>query len=251
MFFLNERRNDDKKRTFNFCKLLKENPLKYHKRKYNLSLSDINNGNNNIYQNNNSELLFCQKENDKIIKSFHNFMKSRSQILDKNKRNYLNFLAKEKERKNNKYIININQTQNLKKYKPLNNCLSLSNDNNYTNDVNINSYSFSPKYRKNVGSDVTNPNYFDNIAKKLIMQKNMEILNYNNNAYKSKYNPNIIYRNNFSLRKNLPLPPGKINSPRFYFLGESKLDRNPIVNPGNRCSSPVYNNFNKRKSEFT
>ena len=79
----------------------------------------------------------------------------------------------------------------------------------------------------------------------------MEILNYNNNAYKSKYNPNIIYRNNFSLRKNLPLPPGKINSPRFYFLGESKLDRNPIVNPGNRCSSPVYNNFNKRKSEFT
>ena len=251
MFFLNERRNDDTKRSFNFCKLLKENPFKYHKRKNNLFLYEINSNDNNISENNNSELLFCQKENDKIIKSFHNFMKSRSQILDKNKRNYLNFLAKEKERKSNNNNINTNQFQDFKKYKPLNNCLNLSNGNNFSNDRNINYHSFSPKYHKNIGSDVTNPNYFDNIAKKLIMQKNMEILNYNNNAYKSKYNSNIIYRNNFSLRKNLPLPPGKINNPRFYFLGESKLDRNPIVNPGNRCSSPVYNNFNKRKSEFS
>ena len=123
-------------------------------------------------------------------------MKSRSQILDKNKQNYLNFIEREKERKSNNNIINTNQFQDFKKYKPLNNCLNLSND-NYTNDRSINYYSISPKQRKNVGSDVTNPNYFDDIAKKLIMQKNMEILNYNNNANKSKYNSNIIYRNNF------------------------------------------------------
>ena len=82
------------------------------------------------------------------------------------------------------------------------------------------------------------------------MKKNIEILNYNTNAYKSKFHSNIIYRNNFSLKKNLPIPPGKINNPRFYFLGESKLDRNPIVNPGNRCLSPAYSNFNRKKSEF-
>ena len=54
-------------------------------------------------------------------------MKSRSQILDKNKQNYSNFIEKEKERKSNNNIINTNQFQDFKKYKPLNNCLNLSN----------------------------------------------------------------------------------------------------------------------------
>ena len=40
---------------------------------------------------------------EKIMKSYHNFMKSKSLILDKNRLNYLKFLEKEKDRK--KYTI--------------------------------------------------------------------------------------------------------------------------------------------------
>ena len=75
-------------------------------------------------------------------------------------------------------------------------------------------------------------------------------MNYNIHAYKLKAYPNIKSRNNFFLKKNLPLSPGKIKNPRYYLLGESKLTRNLIVNPGNRCISPSYNNFNRRKSEI-
>ena len=238
MFYLNESRNNDAKRTLNFYKLLKENPFKYHKKKnYFLSPSECNVNNKNNGDNN-SELSLFYKENERIVKSFHSIMKSKSTIMDKNKRNYLNFLEKEKEKKYNNHI-NINKSQDIN-YK-----------HNYKIDTNlINSFSISPKYNKNI-SDVTNPNYFDNIAKKLIMKKNFEIMSYNNNDYKSKYNINSSINKNYFLNKNrnIPLAPGKINNPRYYFLGESKLDRNIIVNPGNRCLSPVYN-FNKKKSEF-
>ena len=146
------------KRTKNFFKLLKENPFKFHKRKI-YNLSNDNNANNSDNKNINSELLFFHRENDKIIKSFHNFMKSKSIIIDKNKKNYLNFLEKEKERKNNKNIINHKNKTNI-------NPLKL-----YGEQLNTINYSLSPRYIKNTGSDVTNPNYFDNIAKKLIMKK--------------------------------------------------------------------------------
>ena len=226
------------KRTKNFYKLLKENPFKFHKRKL-YDLSNDNDAKNSDNKNINSELLFCQRENDKIIKSFHNFMKSKSQILDKNKKNYLSFLEKEKERKNKKSIIN---------YKNKTNLYSLKLTEKQFNT--INNYSFSSKYIKSSGSDVTNPNYFDIIAKKLIMRKNIDIMNYNMQAYKLKVHPNYKKINNFCLKKNLPLSPGKVNNPRYYILGESKLSRNPIVNPGNGCISPNYINFNRKKSEI-
>ena len=238
MYFLNQSHNIDMKRTKNFFKLLKENPFKFHKKKL-YDLSNDNNAKNSDNNTINSELLFCQRENDKIIKSFHNFMKSKSQILDKNKKNYLSFLEKEKERKNKKSILN---------YKNKTNFYSLKLTENQFNT--INNCSFSPKYIKNSGSDITNPNYFDNIAKKLIMRKNIDIMNYNIQAHKLKVHPNYKKINNFCLKKNIPLSPGKINNPRYYFLGESKLTRNPIVNPGNRCISPNYINYNRKKSEI-
>ena len=244
MFFLNESKNNDSRRTINFYKKLKENPFKFHKKKNYFFWNTIDVKNS---QNNNSELLFCQKENDKIIKSYRNIMKNKSRILDKNQMNYLNYLAKEKERKF--FTNNKNKFKNVKNFNPSNYFkIQPINDNSSVNN-NIKSFSFSPKYLKSNGSDVTNPNYFDNIAKKLIMKKNAEILNYNTNAFKLKYNSNI-HRNNYFLKKNLPLPPGKINNPRYYLLGESKLERNPIVNPGNRCNSPDNNNFKRKKSEF-
>ena len=178
MYFLNQSHNNDMKRTKNFFKLLKENPFKFHKRKI-YNLSNDNNANNSDNKNINSELLFFHRENDKIIKSFHNFMKSKSIIIDKNKKNYLNFLEKEKERKNNKTIINHKNKTNI-------NPLKL-----YGEQLNTINYSLSPRYIKNTGSDVTNPNYFDNIAKKLIMKKNIDIMNYNIHAYKLKAYPNI------------------------------------------------------------
>lgn len=244
MFLLNERKKNERKRTINFYKSLALNPFKFHRKNH--FLINSNDSKDPSLDTNNSELLFCQKENDKIMKSYHNFMKSKSLILDKNILNYLKFLEKEKDRK--KYtIVNFrNKFKNRAVFNPLKLSLNKASDINYNNNSIINTSSFSPKYLKNNGSDITNPNYFDNITKKLILKKNSEILKYNINAYKSKYNKNFHCKNNFSLRKNLPLAPGKVNNPRYYFLGESKLIRNPIVNPGNR--SPTYNSFNKRKS---
>lgn len=241
MYFPNESYNNDKKRAINFIKLLEQNPYKYHKKKIYFP-PILNNSKQIDNENNNSGLLFCQNENDKILKSFHNFIKSKSQILDENRMNYLNFLEKEKERKSYKTnnTINYNKTKNIF---PLKISESQSNFDNYK---------YTPKYLKNNGSDVTNPNYFDNIAKKLKMKKNLEFMNYNRNINKIKNNSNYHYMNsNFPLRKNIPFSPGKINNLRYYFLGESKLQRNPIVNPGNICSTPLYNNFNRKKSEFS
>jgi len=103
-----------------------------------------------------------------------------------------------------------------------------------------------PKYGRYKRSDITNPNYFDNILKTLILKKNTNILNYNKNI-KRKYPK----RNYLSFDNELPLPPGRINNLKYYNLGESKLKSNPIVNPGNHFFSPYFiENYNKKKSEF-
>ena len=240
MFILNESHKNEKKRKINFFKLLEENPYKYHKKK-NYFPPILNNNKITNNENHNSELLFCQNENDKILKSFHDFMKSKSQVIDKNRINYLNFLEKEKERKLNK----INNTICFKNKKKINTFKISESQSSIDNYINIS------KYTKNFGSDVTNPNYYDNITKRLNMKKNKEVMNYNIYVNKTKDNSNYHFRNNFFLRKKLPLPPGKVNNLRYYFLGESKLLRNPIVNPGNICSTPLYTNFNRRKSELS
>ena len=245
MINLTENINSQNQRTINYFKLFEKNPFKYHKKKNNFFLNSNENTNSNTI-NNNSELLFFQKENDKIVKNFHNFIKSKSQIIDKNKLNYIDFLLKEKERKS--LFNNSNRLNNLKNLNYLKLSSDKINNNNYINDINHNNnnypYSHSPKYAKNGGSDITNPNYFDNIAKKLIMKKNKEIVDYNFHIKNSIRN-----KNSFSFHRNLPLSPGKINNPRYYYLGESQLIRNPIVHPGNRYLSPI-NTFNRKKSEF-
>jgi len=237
-------------RTKIFKYLLENNPCKYHKKKNCFSSgyydSDLNG------KNSNQELLLFQKENERNINLFHNYIKFKSQFIEKSKNNYLNFIKNEKEKK---YKINNIRTLNNSKSLSLslfsNDQKNDSNINsNYYNDFskNVNKYSYRlPKYGRYKRSDITNPNYFDNIIKTLVLKKNTNILNYNKNIYKRKYPK----RNYLSFDNELPLPPGRINNLKYYNLGESKLKSNPIVSPGNHFFSPYFiENYNKKKSEF-
>jgi hypothetical protein len=63
MFFLNERKNNERKKTINFYKSLALNPFKFHRKNH--FLINSNDSKDPSLDTNNSELLFCQKENDK------------------------------------------------------------------------------------------------------------------------------------------------------------------------------------------
>ena len=233
-----------------FKNLFENNPYRYHKKK-NCFSSGYNDSESNG-KNSNQELLLFQKENERNINLFHNFIKCRSQFIEKNKNNYLNFIKNEKEKKNK--INNIRTLNNSKSLSLSLFSIDQKNDSNinsnYYNDYsrNINKFSYRlPKYGKHKRSDITNPNHFDNIMKTLLLKKNINILNYNNNNYKRKYPK----RNYLSFDDELPLPPGRINNLKYYNLGESKLKSNPIVSPGNHFFSPYFiENYNKKKSEL-
>ena len=247
--FLRENENSLRKRTILYRNILEKNPYQYHKKK-NYYLSNNDPG----VQNTNQELLFFQKENEKNMNLFHKFIKCKSQLIENNKINYLTFLANKGHKmsaiNNNEANINHSQISISQSNDFHNSFNSENNSKEYSPNINIYSY-HSPRYGKNKGSDITNPNYFDDIAKKLIIKRNKDILNYNYKAYKQKYDSSCQERNCFSFDKQLPLPPGRINNLKYYILGESRLKSNPIVSPGNRCISPFFNsNHNKRKSEF-
>ena len=107
-----------------------------------------------------------------------------------------------------------------------------------------NNINFVPRIIKARGSDITNPFFYDQVARD-IMQKNYEVMNYNLKESENK----------FFLKKKIPkysdekiaLAPGKINNPNYYDLGESKLEKNPILNKGIYSPSFSYNaNYFKR-----
>ena len=261
--FWKEKENSEAKRTIFYRKNFEKNPFLYHKKK-NIFLVDNNNGNDSNKKNINQELLFIQKDNERNVNLFHKFLKSKSQSIEHNISNYMNYMVNKGYKGHKKPNIHLSNNNVI-----VNNILNFSDcsidqsfdfkkNNNQTNNINITNQKvnyfpcLSPRYGKKKGSDVTNPCYFDDIAMKLIKNKNKDILAYNYKAYKQKYNPKYKIRKIFSFDKQLSLPPGRINNPRYYMLGESKLKSNPIVSPGNRFISPCFNyNFNKRKSELS
>ena len=109
--FLREKENKYlSTRTKIFKYLLENNPYRYHKKKNCLSSGyDDSDSNGKI---SNQELLLFQKENERNINLFHNFIKCKSQFIEKNKNNYLNFIKNEKEKKNK--INNIKTLNNSK-----------------------------------------------------------------------------------------------------------------------------------------
>ena len=82
------------------------------------------------------------------------------------------------------------------------------------------------------------------------MEKNQEVMAYNMKVSENKFRKKLITPK-FSDDK-IALAPGKIKNPNYYNLGESFLDKNPILNKG--IYSPSYsfnaNYFNRYKNVF-
>lgn len=236
--------------------------------------SNISIANNNIDNSNgndvNQELLFFQKANEKYIDSYKSFMKQKSSTIETNAQKYLNYITQNKKPYNiqNKLnLFSVNKEQNNKNINN-NSDIHLSNElrgkilygNKSTPDINsyksrnnniveVDKKNFIPYNIKARGSDITNPFFYDCIAKEII-KKNQEAMDYNLKESENK----------FKKKKNLPkysdeklaIAPGKINNPKYYSLGESVLDKNPILNKGQYSPSFTrnYNYFNRQPNLF-
>ena len=283
--YLPNSRIEDNKRYKFINNMMEKNPFTYHKRK-NISSSFDNNiiqDNNikNLHDSNgnniNQELLFFQKANDKYIDSYKSFMKQKSSTIENNAQKYLNYLSHNKKAfninnktnifENNAYNDNIdiiNKTLPLsKELKERKNTLHenrsakniispplINNINNYNNNANeVDKKNFIPSNIKARGSDITNPFFYDHIAKEII-QKNQETMDYNIKESENKF---IKKKKLFKYSDDkLALAPGKINNPKYYSLGDSVLDRNPILSKGQYSPSFTrnYKYFNRYPNIF-
>ena len=283
--YLPNSRIEDNKRYKFINNMMEKNPFTYHKRK-NISSSFDNNiiqDNNikNLHDSNgnniNQELLFFQKANDKYIDSYKSFMKQKSSTIENNAQKYLNYLSHNKKTfninnktnifENNAYNDNIdiiNKTLPLsKELKERKNTLHenrsakniispplINNINNYNNNANeVDKKNFIPSNIKARGSDITNPFFYDHIAKEII-QKNQETMDYNIKESENKF---IKKKKLFKYSDDkLALAPGKINNPKYYSLGDSVLDRNPILSKGQYSPSFTrnYKYFNRYPNIF-
>ena len=246
----------------------------------NNNINNINKIINSNGNNTNQELLIFQKANDNYMDSYNNFMRQKSSTIENNAQNYLNYLAQNKKLykiNNNEKINNIlsyNNNYNNNNY--INNLLPLSSEsrgrkrlyenksatniksislrnNNYDifnkNKNETEKINFIPSNIKARGSDITNPFFYDHIAKE-IFKKNIETMDYNIKESENKYNKNKKI-SKYSDDK-LPLAPGKINNPKYYNLGESVLDKNPILNKGDYSPSfsRNYKFFSRQENIF-
>ena len=138
------------------------------------------------------------------------------------------------------------------KYKSIVVDKNFENDNKYNADDSEKTIIL-PKIYNVKSTDITNPNYYDQISLQLLRKKNIDILQYNKQLLEDKINKNK--RNKITSNKDdvFSLPPGRISNIKYYSLGESRLKNNIIINPGNHCNSPGLfpNNYHKLKSEFT
>ena len=271
--YLPSSKNEDNKRYKYMLNKIEKEPFIFHKKKnasfvfkkhYYISQNnnlDLNKNQNKV----NQELLFFQNDNDRYINSYNNFMKNKSDLIKENAFNYLHYISQKNKLSNtditNSFEPKINFLNNsqllnqpkkiLTKNKSLPNIkipfrnlkkeefkLKLA-ETDKNNNIN-----FVPRIIKARGSDITNPFFYDQVARD-IMQKNYEVMNYNLKESENK----------FFLKKKIPkysdekiaLAPGKINNPNYYNLGESKLEKNPILNKGIYSPSFSYNaNYFKR-----
>ena len=232
-----------------------------NKKLINPNLVDNNTIDNSNGNNINQELLFFQRENDKYIDSYNSFMKQKSSAIENNAQKYLNYITQNQ----NAYNINnkrINFSDNveynndtgplsneyrgrkklmLEKNKSASNLneIPLRNNKEFAyNTIEVDKKNFIPSLIKARGSDITNPFFYDRIAKEII-KKNQETIDYNLKESENKF----IKKRNLSKYSDekLAVAPGKINNPNYYNLGESKLDKNPILSKGQYSPSFTRN----------
>ena len=264
---------EDNKRYKNILDKIEKEPFVFHKKKgssfyfdnhYYTSENndfDLNKNQNKV----NQELLFFQNENEKYIDSYNYFMNKKLNKLKENAENYINYISQKtksndtdinhpsnNEKNNllkNSYLINsakktLNRNRSLPNIKnPFNSFLKEEYNFKYS-DTGKNNNNFVPRLIKARGSDITNPFFYDIVSKE-ILQKNYEVMNYNLRESENKFNKKRRL-SKYSDEK-IALAPGKINKPNYYNLGESSLDKNPILNKGIYSPSLCYNaNYFKR-----
>ena len=272
-FTYHKRKNVSKSFDINNYHIILDNPnqkqIIQNSNNSNINFIDNSNGNNV-----NQELLFFQKANDNYIDSYNSFMKQKSSTIENNAQRYLNYIT------NNKKEFNVNNKQNLLKsneeynnnlnnYSPINNeelgkrnsmyenkstadikAFPLIKSKEYANrTIEVDKRNFIPSIIKARGSDITNPFFYDCIAKEII-KKNQETMDYNLKESENKFNKNKKL-SKYSDDK-LAVAPGKINNPKYYNLGESTLDKNPILNKGDYSPSFSinYNYFSRQPNIF-
>ena len=272
------------KRNEEIEKVLKNDPLLYHKKKYVIS-SRFNDSNTKDGDNTNNELLLFQDENKKHINTLKNKINRKSFIIEENANNYLNYMMNEKNLNNknmktepgqrnkrytqlmksgiqslspNKYAINKNllfsnyQNNTLDKKIMNNNPYHYNSIDNMNKAFSYDENNFLPIINtKKSASDITDNNYYDKISRQLKIKFNKDYLDYNQEMINKRKSPNNSNKMPYIKNNNeLTLPIGGISNPNYYNLGESKLSANPIVNPGNRAQ--IFNTFrtHKLKSEF-
>ena len=268
-YYINNIDNDDNFDN-NSNQIKNKNQNQMNIKSYPKSFSTLNNNNYSNGNNINQELLIFQKANDRYMDSYNNFMRQKSSTIETNAQKYLSYITQNKKRRD---INNLNLLSNNKEktsnIMPLSNdyrfkrnilyenksasninTYSIRNNNNINNNsIEVNKKNFIPSYIKARGSDITNPFFYDRIAKEII-KKNQEAMDYNLKESEDKY----------IKKKKLPkysddklaLAPGKINNPKYYSLGDSVLDKNPILNKGDYSPSfsRNYKFFSRQENIF-
>ena len=240
---------------------INNNNSNQNKKMINFNLIDNNTIDNSNGNNINQELLFFQRENDKYIDSYNSFMKQKSSAIENNAQKYLNYITQNQNAYNisNKRINFPNNGEYSNDTGPLSNeyrgrkkfvleknksaCnlneIPLRNNREFAyNTIEVDKKNFIPSLIKARGSDITNPFFYDRIAKEII-RKNQETMDYNLKESENKF----IKKRNLSKYSDekLAVAPGKINNPNYYNLGESKLDKNPILSKGQYSPSFTRN----------
>ena len=301
--YLPNSRVEDNKRYKYIRDMIDQNPFTFHRKKNAFSLFDKNHFkiidndvdkneknsneiNKNFSLNNNDlETLIFQKDHDKYMNLYNNFMKRKTSKIEENAQNYLKFLVKFKKsfQINNILTSSQNTTNNNSISNTYINKSSIFyNFNNHTipisnqfrvrkhfllgkkspSEVNI----FSPRNSndsiieydkdnfiagniKTKNSDITNPFFYNGVAKEII-KLNQETMDYNKRESENKYKQKK--SNQRHLNNDITLSPEKIHNPNYYNIGESSLEINPIINKGHYSISYSrnYNSFNKQKSDF-
>ena len=314
--YLPNSRIEDNKRYKYIRDMMEKNPFTFHRKKNALSFFDkkrfkiIDSKSDNIEKNNeininsslnnnNQESLIFQKDHDKYMNLYNNFMKKKTSTIESNAQNYLNYLINLKkpfqitnDNNNDNKINNLINSQNdsnnniesVSNINKSSNFNNLSNNNNKTIPISNQIHSrkhfilgiksptetnlFSPRgTNKNIfesekekdnfiasnirtkNSDITNPFFYNGIAKEIIRLK-QETMDYNKKELENKYKQKKNYLKYSS--DNIALSPEKIHNPNYYNIGESHLEINPIINRGHYSMSYSRNhkNFNRQKSDF-
>ena len=248
--YLPSNRIEDNKRTKHIIDILEKNPFVFHKKK-NIFNSISNNESKEINIkdniNNDKDVLNFQRVHEENRNIFNDLIEQKSKKIEINVQNYLNFIAEKNKsdilKKNNQNLPLLNshpKYRNLKKSSTENN-LFLSNS-----PLNLNkNYFFGKKGKR---SDITNPFFYDGIPEGII-KLNKEVMDYNIKESENKHNKDKIL---YKYYDDLPIGPQQINNPKYYNLGESSLEINPIISRGHypMINSRSYKNFNRHKSEF-